>query len=60
MEGPEPLYDATLDVLQEYIARHIETEEKVLFPKVRKTGINLHRLALAIVQRRKDMTVELV
>jgi hemerythrin-like domain-containing protein len=60
MDGSEPLYDATVVVLQEYIERHIDEEEKLLFPKARKAKMHLHKLALAMEQRKEERTVELI
>jgi hemerythrin-like domain-containing protein len=60
MDGSESLYDATVKVLQEYIERHIDEEEKLLFPKARKAKMHLHKLALAMEQRKEERTVELI
>lgn len=60
MDGSEHLYDAMLAVLQEYVERHVEEEEKLLFPKARKARMHLHKLGLAMAQRREELTVELV
>jgi len=60
MDGSEHLYDATVAVLQEYIEHHIAAEEKTLFPKARKAKMHLHKLARAIVERKDELTVEMV
>ncbi|HEX2603405.1 MAG TPA: hemerythrin domain-containing protein [Oxalicibacterium sp.] len=59
MDGSEPLYDATVAVLQQYVESHIDEEEKQLFPKARKAKMHLHKLGQIMAQRREERTVEL-
>jgi hemerythrin-like domain-containing protein len=60
MDGSEPLYNATVAVLQQYIEGHIDEEEKQLFPKARKAKMHLHKLGHVMAERREERTVELV
>jgi hemerythrin superfamily protein len=53
MEADEDLYDAKVKVLQEMIEHHVEEEEKEMFPKVRKLGLDLDGLGQQM-QARKD------
>ena len=44
MGGSDPLFDAKVTVLGEYINHHVEEEQNEMFPKVKKTKIDLEAL----------------
>ena len=44
METDDDLYDAKIKVLSEQIEHHVREEEDEMFPKVRKTGLDLDLL----------------
>jgi hemerythrin-like domain-containing protein len=60
MSGDELLYDATVTVLRDHIERHVAEEENEILPKARKSKLDLHKLAKAMQERKREMTVELV
>ncbi|MCR2745463.1 hemerythrin domain-containing protein [Limnobacter parvus] len=45
MDPSDDLYDAKVQVLAEQVEHHIEEEEKDMFPKLRKTNLDLLALA---------------
>ena len=47
----EPRYDTRVRVLRELIAQHVEEEETVLFPRVRRTALDLDGLGLQMSMR---------
>jgi hemerythrin superfamily protein len=49
----EPLYDARVKVLGEYIRHHVKEEEGELFPACRKSDMDMAELG-ARLQKRKD------
>lgn len=48
MEPGDELFDAKVKVLSEMIEHHVEEEEGKMFPKVRKSGLDLEELADAM------------
>jgi hemerythrin superfamily protein len=50
----DELFDAKVKVLQEQIEHHVKEEEKEMFPKVRKSALNLQSLGDEM-QARKEM-----
>lgn len=45
MQADDDLYDAKVKVLSEQIEHHVREEEDEMFPKVRKTSLDLNALA---------------
>jgi len=59
MQPDDDLYDARFTVLGEYIRHHIEEEEKELFPKIRKSDIDLAELGAEMQERKLELRDEL-
>lgn len=51
----EPLYDAKVKVLAEYIQHHVTEEEGEMFPKVRKSNLDLESLGEALAERKEAL-----
>ncbi|HSH72918.1 MAG TPA: hemerythrin domain-containing protein [Methylophilaceae bacterium] len=55
MSPEDPMYDAKVTVLGEYIEHHVEEEETEMFPKVRKTKLDLIELGLRLKTREDEI-----
>lgn len=54
----DPLYDAKVKVLSEYIDHHVKEEEEEMFPKVRKTDLDLKALGAEMAARKEALSAE--
>lgn len=52
----EPLYDAKVTVLGEYIQHHVKEEEGEIFPKIRKTELDLAVLGSEMAERKQVLS----
>jgi hemerythrin superfamily protein len=55
MDPDDELYDAKVKVLSEQIEHHVEEEEKEMFPKVRKAGLDLVALGEQMATRKEEL-----
>ncbi|MEP6604890.1 MAG: hemerythrin domain-containing protein [Nitrosospira sp.] len=55
MATSDPMYDAVVTVLGEYINHHVEEEQNEMFPKVEKSDIDLDELGLEMAQRKEAL-----
>jgi hypothetical protein len=55
MEAGDEMYDAKVTVLGENIDHHVEEEEGEMFPKVKKSEIDLVALAEQMTQRKMEL-----
>ena len=58
MTSDQPLYDAKLKVLGEYIDHHIREEETEFFPRLRKTTLDLDAMGEQLAARRKQLMAQ--
>ena len=55
MDPEDELYDAKVKVLSEQIEHHVKEEEKAMFPKVKKSELDLVALAEEMVARKDEL-----
>ena len=58
MTPDEQLYDAKVKVLGEYIDHHVKEEEEEMFPKCRKSSMDLADLAARLAERKAALMAE--
>jgi len=55
MQPDDELYEAKVKVLGEQIEHHVQEEEKEMFPKVRKSGLDLLALGQEMAMRKQEL-----
>lgn len=55
MQGDEELFDSKVKVLGEQIEHHIEEEENEMFPKVKKSSLDLEALGEKMAKRKEQL-----
>lgn len=59
MAGDDPMYDATVKVLSEYIDHHVKEEETEMFPKAKKAKMDLEGLGVQMMERKEELSAEI-
>lgn len=59
MEASDPMFDAKVMVLGEYIDHHVKEERSEMFPKARATKIDLVKLRDQLQMRKEELMAEL-
>jgi hypothetical protein len=55
MEPDDELFDAKVKVLGEQVDHHVEEEEKEMFAKVKKSGLDLLALGQEMAMRKQEL-----
>ena len=58
MTSDQPLYDAKVTVLGEYIDHHVKEEESGFFPKLRKTALDLDAMGDRMAARKLQLMAQ--
>jgi len=55
MQPDDDLFDAKVTVLSEYIKHHVKEEHEEMFPKLRKTELDLQELGMRLAFRKTEL-----